>query len=561
MIASLAAEAKIVGSLLEARALTAAALVESQFESQMSGQPLVEVLLQRDALSDADAAQAYADLCGLRFLDLTRRPPNVGWVLALPENIARRARCILYGEVQGQLVVAAADPIDPSVKAAVASRFDRPTQYVVSPRYQIAELQNRVYGEARRKGARRVDVAPVAAAVTTTSATGLNIVEEIDSIIDEAVDRRASDIHVEPEEDRVRIRLRVDGRMIESRSYPSEAAAPMLSRLKVMGTLDIAERRKPQDGRFNKTSFDQQIDVRMAVIPTIHGERVTLRLLAMDRSHLDLGGLGMELEVKQAFERLIRRPYGIILITGPTGSGKSTTMYAALQQINAVDRHIITVEDPVEYKIAGVNQVQVNREFGVGFASALRSIVRHDPDIIMVGEIRDEETAHLALEASLTGHLVFATLHTNSACGSLTRLLDMGCEPYLVSSAIVGVMAQRLVRRICAKCRRGYEPNATERTLLGVPPERTQVQIYRGEGCSRCGRSGYFDRVGLFEYVPFDTGLSQLVMDKASTEAMQQYAINHGAVTLRMDGIAKVLRGLTTLEEALRVTAADTLGE
>jgi type IV pilus assembly protein PilB len=560
MIAPLAAEAKIVGKLLEARALTAAALAESQFESQMSGQPLVEVLLQRDALSDAEAAQAYADLCGLRFVDLTRRPPNMAWVLSLPENIARRGRCILYGEVQGQLVVAAADPVDPSVKAAVASRFDRPTQYVVSPRYQIAELQNRVYGEARRKGARLVDVAPVASAVATTSATGLNIIEEIDSIIDEAVDRRASDIHVEPEEDRLRVRLRVDGRMLEARSYPREAAAPMLSRLKVMGNLDIAERRKPQDGRFNKSSFDQQIDVRMAVIPTIHGERVTLRLLAMDRSHLDLGGLGMELEVRQAFERLIRRPYGIILITGPTGSGKSTTMYAALQLINAIDRHIITVEDPVEYKIPGVNQVQVNREFGVGFASALRSIVRHDPDIIMVGEIRDEETAHLALEASLTGHLVFATLHTNSACGALTRLLDMGCEPYLVSSAIIGVGAQRLVRRICSKCRKGYEPNATERNLLGIPPERTQVQIYRGEGCSRCGRSGYFDRVGLFEYVPFDTGLSQLVMEKASTETMQQYAINHGAVTLRMDGIAKVLRGLTTLEEALRVTAADTLG-
>jgi general secretion pathway protein E len=283
-----------------------------------------------------------------------------------------------------------------------------------------------------------------------------------------------------------------------------------------------------------------------------------MRLLSMDRSNLNLEKLGMEPEIRQSFERLIRRPHGIILITGPTGSGKSTTLYAALQEINQVDKHIITVEDPVEYHIEGVNQVQIDTDHGVSFPAALRSIVRHDPDVIMVGEIRDQETAHLALEASLTGHLVFATLHTNSAVGACTRLLDMECEPYLVSSAIIGVMAQRLVRRICENCRKPFEANAAERAIMNIPASRGPLDIFRGTGCARCLRSGYYDRVGVYEYVPFDTGLANLVMEKAPTETLAGYARKHGAVTLRHDAIAKTLHGMTTLEEALRVTADST---
>ena len=383
------------------------------------------------------------------------------------------------------------------------------------------------------------------------------MVEQLDSILDEAVDRRASDIHVEPEGDRLRIRLRIDGRMLEARAYPLDTAAAMISRIKVLCTMDITERRKPLDGRFTHRSFDQQIDVRVAVIPTARGESVTLRLLSQDRTRLTLEHLGMGLELRQAFERLIHRPYGIILLTGPTGSGKTTTLYAALQVINSVDKHIITVEDPVEYHIAGVNQVGVNEEFGVSFSAALRSILRHDPDVVMVGEIRDEPTAHLALEASLTGHLVFATLHTNSAVGAVTRLLDMGCEPYLVASGVIGVMAQRLVRKICSNCQRAYEPNATERRIMGIPRDRMDVEIHRGTGCSRCMRTGYLDRIGVFEFVPFDMGLANLAMEKATTEVLHRYAVEHGAITLRHDAIAKVRAGLTTLEEALRVTRSE----
>ncbi|RJP39519.1 MAG: type II/IV secretion system protein [Phycisphaerales bacterium] len=554
MIAAETAETKIISKLLDDGNLSLAALHDARLDSEISGIPLVEVLIARDVISDADVAKAYAEQNGLRFLDLSRRRPSAAWALTLPENVARRKLCLIFGEVSGQLVAAVADPVDPSVKAAIGARFQRPVQYVVSPRYQIIEACNEVYGEARSKGGRMVDTVPISAASATVVESGLNMVEQLDSIIDEAVDRRASDIHVEPQTDRLRVRLRIDGRMLESRAFPMEAHAAMISRIKVLSNLDITERRKGQDGRFSHRSFEQEIDIRVAVIPTEWGERATLRLLSTDRSRITLDRLGMGLEIRQAWERLIRRPHGIMLITGPTGSGKSTTLYAALQMINSIDKHIITVEDPVEYRIPGVNQVQVNPEFGVSFPSALRNIVRHDPDVIMVGEIRDHETAHLALEASLTGHLVFATLHTNSAVGAVTRLLDMDCEAYLVASALIGVMAQRLVRRICENCKEAYEPNATERRLLGIPLDRQGAVIHRGSGCARCLRGGYYDRVGIFELVPFDDGLSELVMEKASTEKLHKYALAHGAITLREDAMTKVKDGLTTLEEALRVT-------
>ncbi len=554
MIAAEAVERRVVEKLLGGTGLTPAGLTGYERDSEMLGLPLVDVLQQNDLISEAEIAQICADAAGLRYLDLTRRSPTRAWVLTLPENSARRKHCLVFGEVSGQLVVAVADPFDPSVRIALAERFQRPIQFVVSPRYQISGAIEDIYGSARAQGARLTNVVPISSAATPTTATGLNMSEQLDSIIDEAVDRRASDIHIEPEDDRLRIRLRIDGRMLEVRAFPLDAAAQFISRIKVLTNLDITERRRPQDGRFSRKSFEQDIDIRVAVIPTARGERASLRLLSTDRSRLTLETLGMGIEIRQAFERLIHRPYGIVLLTGPTGSGKSTTLYAALQCINSVDKHIITIEDPVEYHISGVNQVAVDAEFGVSFAAALRSILRHDPDVVMVGEIRDRETAHLALEASLTGHLVFATLHTNSAVGAVTRLLDMGCEPYLVASSLVGVMAQRLVRKICTNCKRAHPPNETERRLMGIPPDRVGVEIYRGAGCSRCLRNGYFDRVGIFEFVPFDSGLSKLVMEKASTEDLHTYAVAHGAITLQDDAIAKVRGGLTTLEETLRVT-------
>ncbi len=554
MIAAQTAQQHVVSKLLAEQKVTPVALSALRRESEVMGLPLVEILLSQDVISEEDVAKIYADVTGLRFLDLTRRQPSRAWVLTLPENVARRKQCLIFGEVSGQLVAAVADPVDRSVQSAIEDRFERAVQFVVSPRYQILDLVDDVYGAARADGAKMQPNTPVSMSVETTSTTGMNMVEQLDSIIDEAVDRRASDIHLEQEEDRIRVRLRIDGRLMEVRAFPPDSSSALISRVKVLADLDITERRKPQDGRFRHRSFDQQIDIRVAIIPTARGERVTMRLLAQDSGRLTLEHLGMSLEVRQAFERLIHRPYGIILLTGPTGSGKTTTLYAALQCINTIDKHIVTIEDPVEYQMPGVNQVAVDSEFGVSFSVALRSILRHDPDVIMVGEIRDEETAHLALEASLTGHLVFATLHTNSAVGAVTRLLDMGCESYLVASALIGVMAQRLVRKICVNCKRPYEPNETERKILGVPIDREGVEVYRGSGCSRCLRAGYYDRVGIYEFVPFETGLSRLVMEKANIEDLHDYAVNHGAIMLRDDAVVKVREGVTTLEEALRVT-------
>jgi len=559
MIAARQAEPRIVSDLIKDNRLTRENLDRFRREARIEGLPLVEVLLTEDVISDEEVARVYAEQQGLRFLDLTRRPIAEAWSLTLPENVSRRKMVLPLGESSGELVVAIGDPADRTAINAVQKRYDRPVHLVVSPRYQIRQHQKQVYGEARRRGTQTVDMGPARPTMVEVAPGGLNMVELVDSIIDEAVDRRASDIHLEPEEDRIRVRLRVDGRMLESRSLPQEIVQPLVSRVKVMATLDITERRAPQDGRFQHRSFESEIDVRVATIPTVLGERVTLRLLGVDRARLGLGEMGMDAEAEQAFERLITRPYGIILLTGPTGSGKTTTMYAALQVINTIDKHIITIENPVEYHIPGVNQIQVDPQNNITFASALRSIVRHDPDIIMVGEIRDRETAHLALEASLTGHLVFATLHTNSAAGAITRLLDMGCEPYLVASGIIGAIAQRLVRRVCENCKADYQASATERDLLDVPAERSEVKLYRGRGCARCLRTGYYDRIGIFELMRMDPGLADLTMEKAPTETIQKHAVEHGTRTLRMDALAKVQAGVTTLEEAIRVTTADIL--
>ncbi len=573
MIAAAATEFEIASILIEAGTVNAVALAQARRESEVMGVPLMEILLIRDWVSDATVAQTYAERSGLRFLDLLRRRPSPEWVLTLPENVARQKDCLVYGEVGDVLVVALSDPIDPTVRPTVLNRYGRTVQFVVSPRYQIREAIDEIYDRARARGmfpdslsrglsgapstalGRGVGSAGEPAAVPTRApvAGDFSIVAELNSVVDEAVDRRASDIHLEPEEDRFRIRFRIDGNLTEARAYPIDMASSLISRVKVLANLDITERRRPQDGRFTQRSFDQEIDVRVAVIPTTRGERITLRLLSQDRSRLDIEALGMGLELRPAFEKLIHRPHGIILLTGPTGSGKTTTLYVALQSINTVGRHIITIEDPVEYHIPGINQVAVDAEFGVSFSAALRSILRHNPDVIMVGEIRDAETAHLALEASLTGHLVFATLHTNSAVGAVTRLLDMGCEPYLVASGLIGVMAQRLVRKICTNCKLAYEPTDSERKIMGISARQYGVRIYRGSGCSRCSRTGYFDRIGVFEYVPFDAGLAELVTAKATSEILQDYAKEHRAIILRDDAMSKVREGLTTLEEALRV--------
>jgi general secretion pathway protein E len=352
------------------------------------------------------------------------------------------------------------------------------------------------------------------------------------------------------------VRYRIDGLLYEQEAPPRALQAALTSRIKIMAELNIAERRLPQDGRIRVTSQGRRVDIRVSTVPTIHGESIVMRLLDRSSVFLPLERLGFAPRVAERFQALIRRPHGIVLVTGPTGSGKTTTLYAALDKINATDRKIITVEDPVEYQLRGVNQIPVRPKIGLGFAAGLRHIVRQDPDVIMVGEIRDLETAEIAIQAALTGHLVFSTLHTNDAPGAVTRLQDMGCEPYLVCSVLSGVLAQRLVRRICPACRAPDHPDPADLLGIGVT-DATGVDLFRGKGCDECLGSGYRGRTGIYELFRLTDDARSLILGKAPTAEIRRHAIERGMVTLREDAWTKACAGLTTVEEILRVTQED----
>jgi len=368
------------------------------------------------------------------------------------------------------------------------------------------------------------------------------------------VKRRASDIHFESYEKGLVVRYRIDGVLYPVLSPPKRLQASMLARLKIMAGLNIAEQRLPQDGRFGIRTAGKDVDLRVSVLPTSHGERVVLRLLEKDNRLLNLSDIGISPRRLSVMRQLIQLSHGIILATGPTGSGKTTTLYAALSQINAPDKNIITVEDPVEYQLQGISQMQVNPKIELTFASGLRSILRQDPDVIMIGEIRDLETAEIAIHASLTGHLVFSTLHTNDAAGAVTRLIDMGIEPFLVASSVVAIIAQRLVRQVCMACRQAYVPTDEELIRLGVGLSGERPKLYRGVGCAACAQTGYRGRSGIYEFLVIDDEVRKLIGAKADSTTIQRAAILKGMSTLRQEGAEKVLQGLTTTEEVVRVT-------
>ena len=384
------------------------------------------------------------------------------------------------------------------------------------------------------------------------------VVKLINGLLTDAVKREASDIHIEPFEDTLRIRYRVDGILYEQEAPPRRLQAAVTSRIKIMAEMNIAERRLPQDGRIRVTApGGRRVDIRVSTVPTIHGESIVMRLLDRSSVFLPFDRLGFAPAAARGFEALIHRPHGIVLVTGPTGSGKTTTLYAALDKINRPDLKIITVEDPVEYQLKGVNQIPVRPKIGLSFASGLRHIVRQDPDVIMVGEIRDLETAEIAIQAALTGHLVFSTLHTNDAPGAVTRLQDMGCEPYLVSSVLSGVLAQRLVRRICEACRVPDHPDPASLLALGVT-DAAGVELFHGKGCDDCRGTGYRGRTGIYELFRITEDSRSLVVRKAPVGEIRRHAVAQGMVTLREDAWAKACAGLSTVEEILRVTQEDT---
>ncbi len=381
------------------------------------------------------------------------------------------------------------------------------------------------------------------------------VIQLVNLLITRAVEARASDIHIEPFEDTLRIRYRVDGVLLDYESPPKRLQRAVISRVKIMAKMNIAERRLPQDGRIRLQILGKDLDLRVSTIPTLYGESVVMRILDRSSLLLSLGELGFPDDVRLQFQRLIRKPHGMILVTGPTGSGKTTTLYTALSEINSVDKKIITIEDPVEYQLRGVNQIHVKPKIGLTFASGLRSIVRQDPDIIMVGEIRDAETADIAIHSALTGHLVFSTLHTNDAPGAITRLLDMGIENYLVSSVLVAVLAQRLVRVMCPECREPYQLDVAAVRKMGIKTEVDgSLQVFRGKGCAACNFTGYHGRNGIYEFLPISEEIQRLILEKADANVIRQKALALGMKTLWEDGWRKVEQGVTTLEDLLRVT-------
>ncbi|MDX3772720.1 type II secretion system ATPase GspE [Chromatiaceae bacterium AAb-1] len=381
------------------------------------------------------------------------------------------------------------------------------------------------------------------------------IIKLINAMLGEAIKLGASDIHIETFEKALVIRFRIDGILREVLRPNRRLSSLLVSRIKVMAKLDIAEKRVPQDGRISLRIAGRAVDVRVSTMPSSHGERVVLRLLDKNNSHLNLADLGMTLAVQQAFSKLILKPHGIILVTGPTGSGKSTTLYAGLTEINTKDRNILTVEDPIEYELEGIGQTQVNTKVNMTFARGLRAILRQDPDVVMVGEIRDLETAQIAVQASLTGHLVLSTLHTNTAAGAITRLEDMGVESFLLSSSLLGVLAQRLVRTLCSHCKEAHEPDKEERNLLGVS-KKDDVRIFRAKGCEHCNFTGYRGRTGIHELILIDEHIRELIHNGKGEQAIEKY-IRASSPSIRADGFSKVLTGETTLEEVLRVTRED----
>ncbi len=498
----------------------------------------------------------------------------------LPLEFLKKQRAIPILLEKGQPAVALADPLNLEAYDAIVSILGRPCRRVVCPASEIEQAISRCYylspGEAgnyftpdtpdaapapEAQAEPETDAVDVSSTVQTRAEDLLSIVDKapaiklVNKILFHAVHSRASDIHIEPYEQEVKIRFRVDGVLRDVLTLPKRQAGPVFSRLKVMANLNIAEHRLPQDGQSRVSTGEELVDIRVSVIPTAGGERIVLRLLDKGRGELKLEEIGFGPELLKIFRSLIKISHGIILITGPTGSGKTTTLYAALNELNCQERNILTVEDPVEYQLPGIGQMQVRPKIDLTFANCLRHILRQDPDIIMVGEIRDRETAEIAIQASLTGHLVLSTLHTNDSASAVTRLIDMGIEPYLISSTVAGVMAQRLVRVICPDCKQPYTPQEgivswgeLQKVAKGF------VKLHKGAGCEKCLGTGYMGRTAIFELLLVDDGIRDLIVRRQGSHIIEQAAVANGMVTLRQDGLRRALAGATTLEEVYRVT-------
>jgi general secretion pathway protein E/type IV pilus assembly protein PilB len=540
-------------------------------EADQSGEGVVDTLVAKGILTPAVVAQAKAAHFGAEYVPLgeMRIPDDV--LALVRRDVAKRFNVVPVRKEEHGLVVAMADPSDLDTLDGLQHTLNMEIIPAVATPEDIEAAIAKLYGVRDDSVSKmiqditegEVEVARIASVQTDDGSTveaDAPIIKLVNTMIVEAFKMRASDIHLEPLDKRFRVRYRIDGMLHEMKSPPKRLQASIISRLKIMSNMSIAERRIPQDGRIQATVGNKTIDLRVSCLPTTHGESIVMRILDKEGLKLGLGELGFFSDDQQTFERLIGLPDGILLVTGPTGSGKTTTLYAVLNYINRPDRKIITVEDPVEYVMSGINQVQVNEAVGLTFAAALRAMLRQAPNVIMLGEIRDLETASIAINASLTGHLVFSTLHTNDAPSAVTRLIDIGVKPFLVASSTRALMAQRLVRKICKRCAEPMTPNEGELRALNIDPETVQnANFRRGKGCPECGKSGYRGRMGIFEIFVIDDDARRLIYEKVPANVLRARAREMGMRTLREDGTRKVLAGMTTAEEVIRATTGDVL--
>ncbi|MFN0020527.1 MAG: GspE/PulE family protein [Pirellulaceae bacterium] len=543
----------------------------TQANGHCDGLRLIESAVNLGYVSEEQALKAVGNAVGLEYIDLAEANVDLTLLKIFPQKLIHRQTLFPISRQNGQLVVATSDPFDLYPLDEVSAATGLSVLPVLAGRADIAKLIKRHLGVGsetvdglvaaageKEEGVELLSDIETDGSELSEMAQEASVVRLVNEILLEAIESRASDVHIESQQSGIAIRYRIDG-MLQTQPAPAEInrfQAAIISRLKIMARLNIAEKRLPQDGRMKLRVSGREVDIRVSIIPMINGEGLVLRILDKGAMVFDLRKIGMEEDTYQVFRQLIDMPHGIVLVTGPTGSGKTTTLYSSLIEINQPDVKIITTEDPVEYQLEGINQIQVHAKIGLTFGASLRSILRHDPDIVLVGEIRDLETAENAIQASLTGHLVFSTLHTNDAASAYTRLVDMGVEPFLVASTVEGVMAQRLVRRLCEKCKAKWSPKKEE-VPGDFPWDKFTGELYKSVGCRECRNTGYRGRMGIYELMVTTNEIRELANDRVSSWKLMQCAVEQGMLSLRQDGWRKVLKGTTSVEEVVRAAKAD----
>lgn len=548
---------KIGELLLYAGKLTNEQLEVVLEEQKSTNAKIGEIIVQKGWLTSEDIVQALEFQLGFPRVDLGKYDINVEVTTLIPESIVRKYRLIAIDKKDGKLIVAMVDPLNffaiDDVK--LFTKMDLETVIATSEdinrvidKFYSGESTKRVLEEFTDTGSSmdNDDESEELAEVTTAP-----IVRLLNSIVEQAIRTKASDIHIEPYQDEIRVRFRIDGDLKEIMILPRSNLSAIVTRVKIIGKMNIAEKRIPQDGRVETIINDKEVDMRISSLPTVYGEKIVIRLLDKSNFNFTKEGLGFSERNLDLFDKILSQPYGMILVTGPTGSGKTTTLYTVLKELNVIEKNVITIEDPVEYKLNGINQVIVNPKSGLTFAAGLRSILRQDPDTIMIGEIRDGETAEIAVRAAITGHLVLSTLHTNDCPSTIARLVDMGIEPYLVSSAVIGIVSQRLVKTLCPKCKQKYEASYNEKKMLELPQDE-KLTLYKPVGCNSCNQ-GYRGRAAVHELMPINENIRRLIDTNANTDEIREKALEEGMTTLFQSALVLALKGTTTFEEVMRV--------